>query len=62
MKYRIVELKNFTGNAVTIYSIIFGDDNKTLFDKFIEEHLNSFKNEIIFILDRLEAMGNETDE
>jgi hypothetical protein len=60
MKYRIVELTNFTGNAATIYSIVLNDDNKTLFDKFIEEHLNSFKNEIIFILDRLEAMGNET--
>ena len=60
MKYRIVELTNFTGNAATIYSIVLNDDNKTLFDKFIEEHLNSFKNEIIFILDRLETMGNET--
>jgi hypothetical protein len=60
MKYKIVELVNFTGNAATIYSISIDDDPETLFDHFIKENIDSFKSEIIFILDRLEAIAHDT--
>lgn len=60
MKYKIVELDEFTGNEATIYSVILNNEDKTLFDKFLEESINSFKDEIIFILDRLETIGNDT--
>jgi len=60
MKYKIVGLGEFTGNEATIYSVILNNEDETLFEKFIEENINSFKDEIYFILDRLEVIGNET--
>lgn len=60
MKYKLVELINFTGKAATVYSIIIDDDGETLFDKFAKENINSFKSEILFIFDRLETIGNNT--
>lgn len=60
MKYKIVELDEFTGNEATIYSVILNDEGKTLFEKFIEENNVSFKDEIKFIFDRLETIGNYT--
>lgn len=60
MKYKIVELANISGNESTIYSIIVNNETQTLFDKFILENLDSFKSEIIYILDRLETIGNDT--
>lgn len=38
MKYKIVELDEFTGNEATIYSIIINNDTETLFDKFVKEN------------------------
>ncbi len=60
MKYKIVELENFTGDAATVYSITIDDSSEILFDHFVKENVSSFKSEIIFILDRLEVIGNET--
>lgn len=60
MKYKIVELDGFTGNEATIYSVILNNEDKTLFDKFVEENSNSFKDEIIFILNRLETISTKT--
>lgn len=60
MKYKIVELDEFTGSEATIYSIIINNDKETLFEKFVKENLILFKDEIINIFNRLETIGNNT--
>jgi putative component of toxin-antitoxin plasmid stabilization module len=60
MKYKVVELEDFTGNAATIYSIIIDDEKHTLFDKFIEENKDIFKSELIDLITKLETIGQIT--
>ncbi len=60
MKYKIVELADFTGKAATVYSVMINDEEETLFEKFVKENLISFKDEIFFIFDRLESIGKDT--
>jgi len=60
MKYKLVELNEFTGNKATVYSVIVDEEELTLFEKFVEENIISFKDEIFFIFDRLETIGHET--
>jgi L-rhamnose mutarotase len=42
MKFEIVELSELSGSKATIYSIFVDDDNKTLFENFMIENLESF--------------------
>jgi len=60
MNYEIVELVNFSGHKTTIYSVILGDDELTLYDYFIEENIEEYKKEIKSIVNRLAIIGNET--
>lgn len=60
MKYTLVELSEFSGNKATVYSVIVDEEELTLFEKFVEENIISFKDEIIFIFDRLETIGHDT--
>lgn len=55
-----MELAEITGNEATIYSVIINNESKTLFEKFIEENVILYKDEILFLLDRLETIGHET--
>jgi hypothetical protein len=57
MKYKIVKLSKFSGNAANIYTIYLPDKDKTLFDLFISENQNSFKSELNDIVKRLNAIG-----
>ena len=50
MKYKIVELADFTGKAATIYSVMINNEEETLFEKFVKENLISFKDEIFLYL------------
>jgi hypothetical protein len=59
MKSRLVKLSNFSGNAASIYSVIVGDDNKTLFDNFISENKSLFISEIKDIVGRLKTIGEK---
>ena len=58
MKFEIVELDEFSGRKASIYSIWINDEEKTLFDKFVEENEFQFESEIGSITDRLELIGN----
>jgi putative component of toxin-antitoxin plasmid stabilization module len=60
MKFRIVKLKQLSGEGASIYSVILDDDNETLFDKFINENKNSFLSELKDIFSRLKIIGNKT--
>ena len=52
MKFEIVELDEFSGRKASIYSIWINDEEKTLFDKFVEENEFQFESEIGSITDR----------
>jgi len=60
MKCRLVKLPQLSGNKTTVYSVIFEDDRKTLFDNFIIENSISFKSEIEEMIIRLNTIGNKT--
>ena len=49
-----------SGSETTIYSVIVGGDNITLFEYFIKENIIAYKNEVINILNRLETIGKTT--
>lgn len=60
MKYELVKLNKMSGNKASIYSILLEDEQKTLFDCFIEENKNSFISELKSISDRLKTIGHIT--
>jgi len=60
MNYEIVELADFSGKKATIYTVIIDNDELSLFDYFLNEHLNGYKEELKNIISRLEVIGHET--
>jgi hypothetical protein len=60
VNYEIVELEELSGPKATVYSIIKEGDRLTLFDHFIKEHVGKYKEEIKFIINRLQQMGKTT--
>lgn len=59
MKCRLVKLEQLSGNEATVYSVLVENEQKTLFQRFVEKHINSFRSEIKEISDRLWVMGND---
>lgn len=55
-----MELEELSGSRAIIYSVILGDDEITLFDHFVEDYRDSFRNEVVDIVNRLEIMGKFT--
>jgi hypothetical protein len=49
MKCKLVKLDNLSGSMTSVYSLLVEEENKTLFDIFIEENKSSFKSELIDI-------------
>ena len=60
MEYEIVKIENLSGDKTTFYSILIPDENKTLFDIFIEENKSDFNIEVKDILKRLTLIANKT--
>jgi len=60
MKCKIVKLDQFSVCSASVYSVYINDEKKTLFDKFIEENINSFKSELLNIIQRLKVIGKST--
>ncbi|WP_367769054.1 hypothetical protein AB3G33_10440 [Flavobacterium sp. WC2421] len=60
MECELVKLGNFSGEQTSIYSVLIVDENKTLFDKFIEENTTEYKLEINNIVQRLHTIGKKT--
>lgn len=58
MKYEIVEIENLSGNEAKIYSIIPKGEEHPLFDTFVAEHIEDYKQELKEILNRLNQIGN----
>lgn len=60
MKYEIVELEDFSGYGSKIYSIIPEGEPETLFDKFVEENVETYEKEVKEILVRIKQIGSVT--
>jgi len=60
MRIRLVKLKQLSGERASIYSAIYEDDQISLFDKFINENINSFTSELNDIVLRLKTIGSKT--
>ena len=58
MKYRIVELDEFSGEMCTIYSLMEDGGESTLFDLFYDEWHNVLPDEVDNIAFRMYAIGN----
>lgn len=59
-KIELVKIEELSGSAASIYSFLQDDEEETAFDQFIEENISTFKSEIIDIVNRLKAIGNDT--
>lgn len=60
MKCKLVKLNDLSGNRVSLYSIYVYDTGEILFERFLNENINSFKNETKDILKRLYTIANDT--
>jgi len=60
MKFEIVELEEFSGRKVSVYSVWVNDESTTLFDRFVEENQMQHPLEIQSIVDRIEIIGHST--
>jgi hypothetical protein len=60
MRYKIVKLKELSGNKASIYSVIQDDEPETYLDKFVKENIISSLGEIRNILMRLKSIGHKT--
>jgi len=59
MNLELVKLNNFSDKQASVYSLLDKKTNTTLFEKFIAENINSFKSEIIDIIQRLNTIGKK---
>jgi hypothetical protein len=60
MKFKILKINNFSGNAASVYSVVLNNENETLLNKFVRENENLFKSETKEILTRLYSIGHKT--
>lgn len=56
----LVKLQNFSGSQASLYTVFIDDDTESLFDRFLNENLDSHKSEIIDLVSRLNTIGKET--
>tara|TARA_R110000868_G_scaffold123126_3_gene326275 strand:- start:1198 stop:1683 length:486 start_codon:yes stop_codon:yes gene_type:complete len=57
MKCTLVRLEQLSGNEATVYSVLLDDEQKNLYQVFLEENLISFRSEVIDINGRLKTIG-----
>lgn len=60
MNYEIVELESFSGNQAKVYSIVPEGATETLFEKFLSEFENIFREEVKDILKTIYQVGHTT--
>lgn len=60
MRIRLVKIKQLSGKNASIYSAVYNDDQITLFDKFLNENIITFKSELLSIVIRLKVIGKKT--
>ena len=60
MKSEIVELKELSGSAAKIYSVVLEGKDGTLFDDFLQQYTKVHPSEVRDIVDSLRAIGKTT--
>jgi len=60
MRIRLVKLNQLSGEQASIYSVIYENDNISLFDKFINDNNIAFKSELNDLVLRLRTIGYKT--
>lgn len=60
MRIQLVKIEQLSGKQASIYSVIYDNDQVTLFDKFLYENKNLFKSELLSIVVRLKVIGKKT--
>jgi len=60
MKCEIVKVENLSGKKASVYSVYMFEDDKTLFERFIELNFSSFKSEVSNLVSRIRTMGHKT--
>jgi len=58
VNFEIIEIEELSGRAATIYTVLLSGSEQTVFDNFLEENKERFKNEIKFIVNRLYEIGH----
>jgi putative component of toxin-antitoxin plasmid stabilization module len=58
--YKLVKEEKLSGVETSVYSVFLLDKQDTLFNRFINENKNSFKNELKDIINRIKTIGNKT--
>jgi hypothetical protein len=57
VNFEVVEIVELSGEGATVYSVLLDDDERTLFELFIEEQISSYRSEVEDILARIQEMG-----
>ncbi|QYH39444.1 hypothetical protein GYM62_11865 [Algoriphagus sp. NBT04N3] len=60
MQFELVKIEELSGKKASIYSILLDGEDESLFERFLSENSNTFKNEIFDILSRLRTIANKT--
>lgn len=60
MKFSLVELEELTGDRLKVYSVIVGEEELTIYDKFLDENIEEYREEVEDIMNRIEIMAKNT--
>lgn len=59
-KIELVELEEFRCGAGRVYSVAVDDTEETLYDRFLEENKQEYKEELVEIMTKLNTMSGKT--
>jgi hypothetical protein len=60
VKFRLIKLESLLGKKATIYSAIVENETKTLFDKFVAENIENYKDELAKIRKTIFTISRDT--
>ena len=60
MEFEIVKIKQLSGKKTQIYSVILGQENKSVFEHFLQNNYSEYPTEIEDIVSKLKIMATKT--
>ena len=58
--FELVEIRGLSGMECRIYSVCMEGDEATVFEKFVEDNIEVYRDELVDIYNRLRFIGNES--
>ena len=58
MKLKLKKIDSLSGQKTNIYSVVVDDDDKSLFEHFLEENSELYHEELLEILTRIKSISN----